>query len=48
MDDRKPVPKLMKKWFGKIFADKGYLSQSLFEHLLQTFNVQLITYLRSK
>lgn len=43
----KPVPKLVQKLFGKIFADKGYLSQPLFEYLLQTFNVRLITKLRS-
>ena len=47
VDDRKPVPKLVKKLFGKIFADKGYLSQPLFEYLLQTFDVHLITRLRS-
>lgn len=47
VDDRKPVPKLVKKLFGKIFADKGYLSQPLFEYLLQTFNVHLITKLKS-
>jgi hypothetical protein len=47
VDDRKPVPRLVRRLFGKLFADKGYLSQTLFEHLLQTFHVQLITKLRS-
>lgn len=47
VDDRKPVPKLVKRLFGKLFGDKGYLSLPLFELLLQTFNVQLITKLRS-
>lgn len=47
VDDRKPVPKLVRKLFGKLFGDKGYLSQPLFELLLDTFNIQLITKLRS-
>lgn len=47
VDDRKPVPKLVKDLFGKIFADKGYLSQPLFRQLLETFGVQLITKLKS-
>jgi len=47
VDDRKPVPKLVKKLFGKLFGDKGYLSQPLFELLVETFNIQLITKLRS-
>jgi hypothetical protein len=29
--------------FGKLIADRGYISQPLFEQLLETFNVQLIT-----
>lgn len=47
VDDRKPVPKLVKELFGKLFGDKGYISQPLFELLLDTFNIQLITRLRS-
>jgi len=47
VDDRKPVPKMVLKLFGKLFADKGYLSKKLFEELLLTFNVQLITGIRS-
>jgi transposase len=47
VDDRKPVPHLVEDLFGKLFADKGYISQPLFDLLLQTFNVQLITKLRS-
>jgi hypothetical protein len=27
VDDRRPVPKLAKRLFGKLFSDKGYLSQ---------------------
>ena len=30
VDDRKPVPTLLKSVFGKVFADKGYISQDLF------------------
>jgi hypothetical protein len=47
MDDRKPVPFLVKRLFGKIFTDKGYLSQPLFEYLYRTFSIQLITRLKS-
>ena len=47
VDDRKPVPKMVRKLFGKLFADKGYLSKKLFEELLLTFNVQLVTGIRS-
>jgi DDE family transposase len=45
LDDRKPVPDLTKDLFGKLFADKGYISQPLFELLFQE-NVQLITSVR--
>ena len=45
-DDRKPVPDLCKRLFGKLIADRGYISQALFEQLLETFNLQLITKLR--
>ena len=47
VDDRKPVPHLAEKLFGKLFGDKGYVSQSLAQYLRQTFDVQLITKLRS-
>lgn len=46
IDDRKPVPTLCKRLFGKLIADRGYISQPLFEQLLATFNVQLITRLK--
>jgi len=46
VDDRAPVPTLCKRLFGKLIADRGYISQSLFEQLLDTFGVQLITKLR--
>jgi len=35
VDDRKPVPVLLQDLFGKVFADKGYISKSLFEELLE-------------
>ena len=46
VDDRKPVPALCKGLFGKLIADRGYISQSLFKQLLETFDLQLITKLR--
>jgi transposase len=47
VDDRKPVPRLVHKLFGKIFGDKGYISQPLYDLLLRTFGIQLVTKLRS-
>jgi len=47
VDDRKPVPRLVRKLFGKIFGDKGYISQPLYDLLNQTFGIQLITKLKS-
>jgi hypothetical protein len=48
VDDRPPVPKLVKQLFGNLFADKGYLSQPLAEQLLVTQGLHLITKLRKK
>lgn len=47
VDDRKPLPTLCKELFGKLIADRGYISQTLFEQLLETFGVQLITRIKS-
>jgi transposase len=47
VDDRKPVPRLVRKLFGKVFGDKGYISQPLYELLRQTLGIQLVTKLRS-
>jgi hypothetical protein len=33
VDDRKPVPEMAKGLFGKLFGDRGYVSQPLFEQL---------------
>jgi transposase len=45
-DDRKPVPHLVHRLFGRLFGDKGYISQPLAEHLLVTHGLRLITKLR--
>ena len=45
IDDRKPVPHLARKLWGKLFGDKGYISQALFEHLFD-HGLQLITPIR--
>jgi hypothetical protein len=42
LDNRKPVPTLVKGLWGKLFADKGYISQPLFEQLFAQ-DIQLIT-----
>lgn len=47
VDDRKPVLRLVRKLFGKLFGDKGYISQSLAQALRELFNLQLITKLRN-
>ena len=38
---------LCSRLFGKLFGDKGYLSQPHFEQLMETFRIQLITKLKS-
>jgi len=48
VDDRHPVPKLATGLVGKLFGDKGYLSQPLAQQLLVTHGLQLITKLRKK
>jgi hypothetical protein len=44
-DDRKPVPEMTKGLFGKLFGDKGYISQALFEQLFEA-GIQLVTGIR--
>jgi hypothetical protein len=46
-DDRRPVPELVKGLFGKLFGDKGYVSQPLFETLFDE-QVQLVTKLKAR
>jgi hypothetical protein len=45
VDDRKPAPKLLHGLHGKVFGDRGYISQALFADLFSR-GVQLITKLR--
>jgi hypothetical protein len=45
-DDRRPVPEMVKELFGKLFGDKGYISQPLFEALCEG-GVQLVTRLKT-
>jgi hypothetical protein len=45
VDDRVPVPQMTKQLWGKLFGDKGYLSQALFEQLFER-GLQLITPIR--
>ena len=45
VDDRRPVPRLVERLQGKVFGDRGYISQALFEKLF-AHGVQLITTLR--
>lgn len=47
VDDRTPVPALTRGLFGKLFGDKGYISQKRFDALSEQ-GVQLITRLRRK
>jgi DDE family transposase len=48
VDDRQPVSHLvlMRRLFGKLLGDKGYISAALAERLLLTQGLQLITKLR--
>jgi len=45
IDDRAPVPGLAEGLWGKLFGDRGYISQELFERLHQA-GVQLVTKLK--
>jgi hypothetical protein len=45
VDDRKPVPELLKGLWGKFFADKGYISGQLAEYLYKK-GILLITKLK--
>jgi hypothetical protein len=42
VDDRKPVPRLARRLWGKLFGDRGYISKELFESLWDQ-GLQLIT-----
>jgi hypothetical protein len=45
IDDRAPVPELSKDIFGKLFGDKGYISQELFVKLYDK-GIEIITKLK--
>lgn len=45
VDDRRPVPRLVAGVSGKVFGDRGYISQALFAQLFAQ-GIQLITKLR--
>lgn len=47
IDDRKPVPIMAKKIFGKLFGDKGYLSKKLSTELLDR-GIHLFTGIKKK
>lgn len=45
IDDRKPIPEMLKPMKGKVFADRGYISEKLRKSLLK-FGILLITKLK--
>ena len=47
-DDRTPVPELLQQVFGRVFGDKGYISQPLSAQLRQTSGIRLVTKVRRK
>ena len=47
-DDRRPVLKLAERLWGRLFGDKGDVSQPLTRALLQTRRVRLVTQLKRK
>jgi hypothetical protein len=46
-DDRRPVPKLVRHLWGKLFGDKGYLSKPLADQLMEDQALEFITKVRS-
>lgn len=40
VDDRQPVPALLETLFGKVFADRGYVSQALAHQLRQEHGIE--------
>ena len=44
-DDRKPLPALLKEMFGKVIADKGYISKAISALLLEQ-GMELVTKVR--
>ena len=46
VDDRRPVPRLVRRLFGKLFGNRGYISQALAEQLFTTQGLVLMTKVR--
>jgi Transposase DDE domain len=46
VDDRRPVPRLVRRLFGTLFGDRGYICQELAEALFVRQGLRLITKLR--
>jgi hypothetical protein len=46
VDDRRPVPRPVRRLFGRLCRDEGYISPPLAEHLFVAHGIQLITKLR--
>ena len=46
VDDRKPVPELLHNLFGNVYADKGYISQTMFRALMKSLGIRVITKLK--
>ena len=46
VDDRRPVPKLAERLWGRVFGDKGYISQPLTRTLLLTRKLRLVTHVK--
>jgi transposase len=40
IDDREPIPDLLKDLFGKIFAERGYVSKGLADKLFKEFGIE--------
>ena len=47
VDDRKVIPSLCKNLKGRLFGDKGYISQKLHEQMLEQ-GLRIVTAIRSK
>jgi hypothetical protein len=48
VDDRVPVPDLLQPLFGKVFADRGYVSKSLAQKLFSDFGIEFFAKPRRK
>lgn len=45
-DERQPLAQLLQRLFGRVFGDRGYVSQTLALQLYQSLGIQLLTKLR--